>query len=67
LKNKCTKEEFQTFSGQAIEWLMLECFVFGFFVCTMMLTMVKSRFISVGMDNTKQFCPLYMSLIANKI
>lgn len=49
---KCTLEEFNTFQGRAFEWLIIEVLVFGFFLSTMFLTLVKSRFWSVGMDNS---------------
>lgn len=64
---RCTKEEFQAFSGSAMEWLIIEVLVFGFFLITMLFTMCKSRFISVGMDNSDQFEDAQMSFMVNKI
>jgi len=49
---QCTRGEFATFQGTAMEWLIIEVLVFGFFLITMLYTMCKSRFISVGMDNS---------------
>lgn len=50
-----------------MEWLIIEVAVFGFFLCTMLFTMCKSRFISVGMDNSDQFEDMQMSFMVNKI
>ena len=38
-----------------MEWIIIEVLVFGFFLVTMFFTMIKSRFMSVGMDNSNQF------------
>lgn len=66
-KKKCSLAEFDTFSGKAMEWLILEVFVFGFFLATMLLTLCKSRCMSVGMDNSTQFEETQMSFMVNKI
>jgi hypothetical protein len=50
-----------------MEWLIVEVFVFGFFLITMLFTMCKSRFISVGMDNSDQFEDMQTSFMVNKI
>lgn len=65
--NKCSLTDFNLFIGTTVEWLIIEVLVFGFFVFTMFLTMIKSRFISVGMDNSDQFDDAYMQILANQI
>lgn len=50
-----------------MEWLIIEVFVFGFFLVTMLFTMCKSRCMSVGMDNSDQFEDMQMSFMVNKI
>lgn len=50
-----------------MEWLIIEVFVFGFFLITMFFTMIKSRCMSVGMDNSDQFESTQMSFMVNKI
>ena len=67
LSSKCNLVDFNTFAGTSVEWLLIEVFVFGYFICTMLLTMIKSRFMRVGMDNSAQFEPTYMSYLANKV
>jgi hypothetical protein len=64
---RCTLEEFNGFSGAAMEWLIIEVLVFGFFLITMLFTMCKSRFIQVGMNNSDQFEKDQMGLMVNKI
>lgn len=64
---KCTLKEFNSFSGKSMEWLIIEVFVFGFFLITMLFTMCKSRCMQVGMDNTTQFEDIQMSFMVNKI
>jgi len=38
-----------------------------FFILTMLVLMIKSRFIPVGVDNSNQFGEDYMSFLAEKI
>lgn len=66
-KKKCSLQEFESFSGKSKEWLILEVLVFGFFLITMFLTMCKSRWQSVGIDNSSQFEDIQMSNMVNKI
>lgn len=64
---RCSREDFAKFSGSAMEWLIIEVLVFGFFLITMLFTMCKSRFIQVGMDNSDQFENDQTSFMVNKI
>lgn len=50
-----------------MEWLIVEIAIFGFFLMTMLLTMFKSRFWKVGMDNSGQFEDTNMSYLCNRI
>jgi hypothetical protein len=38
-----------------------------FFLATLIITMIKSRFTTVGMDNSDQFEPLKMSFMLDSI
>ena len=49
------------------EFLWLEGWVFMFFMLTMLVVMIKSRFMPVGVDNSNQFAQEFMSLMAEKI
>jgi hypothetical protein len=60
LEVKCPLDKFTAFSGRSVEWFVIEIAVFGFFLTTMLLTMMKSRFIRVGTDNSGQFEGAYM-------
>jgi hypothetical protein len=53
--------------GQIFEWLVIEVFVYGFTIVSHILLMVKSRFSSVGTDNSHQFEGTYTALLAKKI
>lgn len=50
-----------------MEWLLVEVLMFGFFATTMLFTLCKSRFMSVGMDNSTQFEGIQLSFMVNKI
>lgn len=54
-------------SGGTLVWFILEIIVHITYVSTLVILMGKSRFISVGIDNTPQFQPTYLSFLANKI
>ena len=56
-----------TWAGRATEWFQIEMFMFAAYLGTMVLYMIKSRCILVGINPSKQFDPIYMSLMANKI
>ena len=60
-------EEFQKLAGKSLEWILMELVVYVFFLCTMIVIMIKSRFTKVGIDNSQQFESLYMCKMANKI
>ena len=45
----------------------MEIVIFMFFILTMIMLMAKSRFKAVGIDNTHQFEPAYMSKLVDKI
>lgn len=64
---KCSLANAQKYEGQVAEWLVIEIMIFLYFTVTMLIIMAKSRFISVGTDNTTQFEPLYMSYMVKRI
>ena len=55
------------FTGRSLQWMATEVFVYMFFMGTMVILMVKSRFHKIGVDQGYQFCPPYLCLMANKI
>ena len=57
----------EQWTGTAIEWLIIEITVWGSFLTTMFLLMLKSRFTKVGIDQSKQFERQMMCLLVNKI
>ena len=66
-KEKCLKVHYDQFGGAVMEWFIIEILVFACFTFTMCIIMVKSRFMMVGTDNTTQFEPEYMRLLARRI
>ena len=50
-----------------IDWFLIEFLVFMAYILTLVILMGKSRFYSVGMDNSKMFEPTYMDRMANLI
>ena len=46
-------------------WLLLEVGVFYSYYFTLLLLMIKSRCMSIGIDQKKQFDPFYLSLMAD--
>jgi len=48
-----------------IDWFFIEILVFMAYILTLVILMGKSRFYSVGMDNSKIFEPTYMDRMAN--
>ena len=67
LYKKCPLKEFNAIQGSTNEWLIVEIAIFGYFLLTMLLTMFKSRFWKVGMDNSGQFEDTNMSYLCNRI
>ena len=41
--------------------------VFGFFIITMLLLLIKSRYRKIGIDNSGQFEPQYMKYLVDNI
>lgn len=50
-----------------MQWFILELIVYGTYVVTLIILMIKSRFINVGVDQSSQFEPFMMSQMANRI
>lgn len=67
LYDKCSRSDFHRFQGHSFEWLLIESSIYFYYLMTMVIIMIKSRFINVGMDNTEQFEPIRLSMVANKI
>lgn len=67
LAQQCSRSDFQSFQGRTFEWIIIEISVYIFFLATLIITMAKSRFFGVGMDNSDQFEPLKMSFMIKQI
>ena len=67
LYQKCPKAAYSKISGTSTEWIMIEMLVFGFFILTMLLLLIKSRYRKIGIDNSGQFEPLYMKYLVDNI
>ena len=53
--------------GRTLEWQWIELLVYIMFVFTMMILMIKSRCVNIGIDNSTQFNPVYLSHMVNRI
>mmetsp|Transcript_8499 Transcript_8499/g.14296 ORF Transcript_8499/g.14296 Transcript_8499/m.14296 type:complete len:728 (+) Transcript_8499:520-2703(+) len=67
LMDKCPRSDFKVFGGQVFEWMIIEISIYMFFIMTHLILMIKSRFVSVGMDNSEQFEPTGMRFLTQKI
>ena len=56
----CYPEYTAQFIGRTRELFVLEVMIFAFFIGTMLIMMMKSRFYAVGQDNSMQFEREYM-------
>jgi len=45
----------------------MEIIVFTFYGMTMVILLIKSKFVTIGIDSSYQFEPAYMSYLANRI
>ena len=52
LAHSCGKGDVELFGGRVREFLWVEVYVFTFFMLTMLVLMIKSRFVPVGVDNS---------------
>jgi len=59
--------KFHSWAGTTQAFFMIEIGVFFFYLLTMMLLMAKSRCLRIGIDQQKQFEPIYLSKMINKI
>ena len=67
LYEKCPKEDYRKISGTTTEWIVIETLVFAYFIITMLLLLIKSRYRKIGIDNSGQFEPLYMKYLVDNI
>ena len=63
----CKRSDAEKFRGRVFEWLLIEILVFVIYLGTMLILMFKSRSTKVGIDNSGQFEPVYMRILAEKI
>ena len=54
-------------AGRSIPWFLMEVLIFVFYGSTMVILLIKSRFVTVGIDSSYQFEPVYMQKMANMI
>lgn len=67
LAMRCSRADFQSFQGRTFEWFIIEIMVYILYLFTLVTIMAKSRFSTVGMDNSDQFEKLKMSFMINKV
>lgn len=53
--------------GKTMEWCKIEIYLFGIWIFTMLLYMLKSRCFFVGINPKMRFDPFFMSLMSNRI
>ena len=53
--------------ANSVEWMQIECLVFAFYTATLLILMFKSRFSTIGMDQSGQFEPFYIQKMMNEI
>ena len=53
--------------GRTMEWVSIEIFIFFVYLFTMVIYLLKSRFKSVGVNQSTQFEPLYMNYMIDRI
>lgn len=57
----CTERKMLKQWGEEVEaWIMIEIIIYVSNLFTMMILMIKSRFMSVGVDQQDQFDPFYL-------
>ena len=54
------KSKFKEWSFNSLEWMIIELMVFVFYLTTMIILLIKSRFTKVGVDQSGQFEPIYL-------
>ena len=54
-------------AGNSQAWFLIEIILMSVYILTMVFLMAKSKFIKVGVDQTQQFEPIYLSKMINKI
>ena len=62
-----SEDDIHKFGGRSTDWFAMEVITFFMYLITMTLYMIKSRFMSVGVNQSTQFEPLYMSYMAQKL
>ena len=45
-------QKYTAWRGRCLEWFLMEIMVFIFFVSTMLILIIKSRFLKVGIDHS---------------
>ena len=60
-------EFFNKWAGTCQAWFMIEIGVYFFYFTSMLILMAKSRVTKIGSDQQKQFDPIYLSFMINKL
>ena len=53
--------------GTSVDWMLIEIILFANYTATLLILMAKSRFDTIGMDQSGQFEPYYLQLMMNYI
>ena len=67
LRNACSKTDSRIMAGTTVYWLILEVLVYFFFIFTMLLFMIKSRFINMVKDPSLEFEEIKMRKMIERI
>ena len=65
----CLKDKtiIKSWSGGILDWLICEVIINITYAITFLILMAKSRIFAIGIDNTYQFQPTFLSFLVNKI
>jgi len=61
------KDHLKEWRGKGLEWIIIEVIIDVYYPLTMIVILIKSRFMNVSADVSTAFEPMYMSYMANRI
>lgn len=67
LSGKCPQVDSRMMSGTVVYWLIIEVLVYTFYLTSLMIFMVKSRFMNMVKDPSLEFENIKMSFMVQRI
>ena len=67
MRGACSKTDSRIMAGTTIYWIIIEVLVYFYFVFTMLLFMIKSRFINMVKDPSLEFEEIKMRKMVERI